>query len=676
MDRKNKKAAQVAAGASGGKDGGRGGKNQRRENQSAVASGGSPSTSGSSMRNPLLSGSTAPTRALPASSRPPLSMPLKATISPSAPAPLLQDTDFASFALRDESNKHSVAPAQGKSSQSPFPLVKPDATAADQVVGVVENRASPAPSPLPPSTPSAPRRFGVNQPRSPDFGPIGSPPRSISSTGQATRMNGFSPSTPPSHNTGFVSSSPFSAPGPNSVLITYKEDSPSDVEGLAASLGRSWITWNTVPSKIKNRVDFDSKLIAEEDVVEDGDLEDFLPNTLTDLLTPEERTRRMSRSNSGQPMAVAKRDSSLQRTNTDVSHHRYSRSVPANSLLGDLRSIWSDNHATSNEPIPPSGGLPFSATGGLGSGTPGSFKSNTGFGSQPINEDALSPPILSPTNASAAFLPGLHHHYLNSKTGAQRSTATNPRTAGPSFHSTSTGAATPNTPSTHAYVPAGSTGMALSPPQQNHFGNRPRFDGAMPDSFVTPTSNRQVPIPGGNSEFGGDVDERRNALSPSTRALQAHAPGQSLPQGLAAGYSRIHALPPPPMISSPPGTGAFSTGQAVPFSSSGTNGHELAGTADYSSTMQGMGAPSQNAGLDSMFTRLSYPVSAPRIPSSTSPGMSATASARHVQMSPAVTAPGMVRNASGRSWQSQGPFSPLSGRVVTGDDDELFIMDG
>jgi len=33
-------------------------------------------------------------------------------------------------------------------------------------------------------------------------------------------------------------------------------------------------------------------------------------------------------------------------------------------------------------------------------------------------------------------------------------------------------------------------------------------------------------------------------LSPSARALQSHAPGQSLPQGLAAGLSRLHLVPP------------------------------------------------------------------------------------------------------------------------------------
>jgi hypothetical protein len=50
------------------------------------------------------------------------------------------------------------------------------------------------------------------------------------------------------------------------------------------------------------------------------------------------------------------------------------------------------------------------------------------------------------------------------------------------------------------------------------------------------------------------------ALSPSARALHAHAPGQSLPQGLAAGYSRMHAQPAPPPLGSPGAGGAFGVG--------------------------------------------------------------------------------------------------------------------
>ncbi|EKM57935.1 uncharacterized protein PHACADRAFT_251845, partial [Phanerochaete carnosa HHB-10118-sp] len=105
MDRKNKKAAQAAASAgnSSGREGHRSGRSQKSGGQ-----GSQNSSSGS--RGSLLSGSTAPTRSL-SSSRSGIPMPLKATLSPSAPAPPVQNTDFASFGLPDESNKLPSAPA-------------------------------------------------------------------------------------------------------------------------------------------------------------------------------------------------------------------------------------------------------------------------------------------------------------------------------------------------------------------------------------------------------------------------------------------------------------------------------------------------------------------------------------------------------------------------------------
>lgn len=110
MDRKNKKAAQAAASAanSAGRDGQRTGRSQKGASQGSRNGSSAP-------RNPLLSGSTAPTRSL-SSSRSVIPMPLKATLSPSAPAPPVQNTDFASFGLPDETNKLPNAPAQGKTS--------------------------------------------------------------------------------------------------------------------------------------------------------------------------------------------------------------------------------------------------------------------------------------------------------------------------------------------------------------------------------------------------------------------------------------------------------------------------------------------------------------------------------------------------------------------------------
>jgi hypothetical protein len=161
------------------------------------------------------------------------------------------------------------------------------------------------------------------------------------------------------------------------------------------------------------------------------------------------------------------------------------------------------------------------------------------------------------------------------------------------------------------------------------------------------------PIPSGNDPRGNG-EEGRNVLSPSARALQAHAPGQSLPQGLAAGYSRIHALPPPPAVPSPAASSTF-----APSTSFQANASERVQFSEWIGMSPGTHAPNPHShgmtSLDSLTSRAPYTNIAPARPP-VGPA-SATAS----------------RNTSGKSWGT--PLSPLSRPVVTGDDDDLFDMD-
>lgn len=551
MDRKNKKAAQAAANAANGgsgsgkddKRGGRGGKNTQR----------SEPRDGS--RNPLLLGSTAPTRNL-SSSRG--AMPsMKSTLTPSAPAPPVKDTDFASFGLPDETNKLSSPPAQSKA-------LNEGAQDENSTGKVTESKAENAgstdgsPAHLPTSIPT---RRNPASPSAVDFGPIGSPPRA-----SPARVNGFSPGTSPHH----LSTSPFSAPGTQTTFLIHEQrDASSDFKsksGLSASLG-ALMSWSSdlKPSR-KNGLGISGSSLTNDIVVEDDDLEEFIPGSLSDLLTPEERSRRFSRTTSAnrpqltpghEPLGPGhQHSSSITGATTGNSQHHYSRSVPAPSLLQDIRSIWSDN----NGPIPGSPdtlgavGTPITG-GGLGNGTPSSFQSGSGFSNR-IDE------MLAPTNASAAFLPGLHHHYLKGKSGGLSSTS---GVSSPYLHTPSgSGAATPS----GGYAP-GMNGMALSPPRVSGLQSQRPYEAAG-SSETYLSSTRHLPNLGRAPVGPDSVDhlhhlnhDRRNALSPSALALQAHAPGQSLPQGLAAGYSRIHALPPPPVIASPSGSSvAFSPGRS------------------------------------------------------------------------------------------------------------------
>ncbi|KAG0706883.1 hypothetical protein DFH29DRAFT_92196 [Suillus ampliporus] len=636
MDRKNKKSAQLAANAAGSggqKDGAKAGRSVRKDSHAHQGSGGA--SSAGNARGGLLSGSTAPTRSLSASTRPPISMPLKATISPSAPAPPLNDTDFASFSLPDDTEKLPAAPLQRRSTPPP----EPESPAPAQDSEFKEEHKSPSPPTLPLSMPST-RRSGLSHrpTDSADLGPIGSPPRgSLPRTGLT---NGFSPGTSPAAPA--ISST---LPAQSQSVFQSYDSQPSILDtkhrsGLAASLGAWKTELGPVPSQVVNRGDGSLNMRGLNEIaVEDEDLEEFLPSSLNDLLTPEERSRRMSRTNSVRPAQVQNNGLGLDppfltaHSQAEGSRHHYSRSVPATSLLGDVKSIWAER----------TGGLPGSPDTShafnLAVGTPSSFKSTSGFGGRSFTNEDVNPSssLLSPSNASAAFLPSLHQYYLNSKpSGIQRSTSGLGRPAG-----------SPLQPPTPQNPPP----TSFSPPRISSLGgHRPPFD--------EHASGRPIP-------FGGEGEERPAAISPSIRALQAHAPGQSLPQGLAAGYSRIHALP---MTMSPSSAAAFSPG-------SNNNLHSLnhdwvggsVNQPDHLFAADG-GVPlsSSMAGLESMFSRLSYSAAA----TSRSPLNNTGLAYSPTQGSPL----GIQRGTPGnRNWHAQ---SPLSKPVVTADDDELFSMDG
>ena len=650
MDRKNKKAAQLAANANGlAKEGGRGGKSSKSGSQPGGGSGGS-GTGSSSARNTLLSGSTAPTRILQGSARAPMPIPLQAAVSPSAPAPPVQDTEFASYGLPDESNQLPTAPAQNKSFASP-PMDDSTLPEADVVLPDVQIEqealvASNVPSsPLPFHSPSAPRQMRL--PSNPaDLGPIGSP-RSVSSQGQVTRVNGFSPGTSPPQGAAILSTSPFSAPGAQSVFFSYenKTNLPDDLKtrsGIAASLGATH-AWRPEPPTGGTLDGFSGEI-----VVEDEDLEEFVPGSLSELLTPEERSRRYSRTHHTNVAAGAAWGANP-RPNAETHHHRYSRSVPAPTLLGDIKSIWSEggqNVIGSPRKGVMDVGPPGATVPVVGNGTPSSFRSASAFGSHSLADDHINS-FLSPSNASAAFLPGNYQNYLNARSGGARAgMAAGAGVSGLRGH-------TPNSTNGSNVNAANLLARINDPAPAAPAQRQQPFDGTS-ESLGNQPFQLGRPIPSGGDPRGNGEDGR-NVLSPSARALQAHAPGQSLPQGLAAGYSRIHALPPPPpVVPSPAASSTF-----APSSSFQTNASERVQFSEWIGMSPGMHPPNAHGvtGLESLASRAQYTsIGVARPPAS---AVSATAS----------------RNTSGKSWGT--PLSPLSRPVVvTGDDDDLFPMDG
>ncbi|KAG5642689.1 hypothetical protein DXG03_002317 [Asterophora parasitica] len=780
MDRKNKKAAQAAAGGGdrgdrterGGGREGKGGRGGKRDGHAPTNSAG---------RNPLLAGgSTAPTRA---SGRPSMSMPLKATLSPSAPAPPL-----ASFGVLDDlegTGQLASAPAQGKVATDGAAATTAAAAAPEDegsITPVKEKEEEPqvdaaeaepvpnkpkSPSPLPSS---APRPSAPTSATKLDFGPIGSPPTNGIALGTSPHPNG---------DTSLLSSSPFSAPGAQSVFLSGSYGGGGN--GITASLGsvammgsRTRTGWgestfggmgmSVQPRSsgfdvYESRGGFGLARQREEDTaVDDGDFEDFVPSSLTDLLTPEERRRRMSRSHSGQGAGAgaaltggAYGAGAEQAPNTSAGvgaqglggGHRYSRSVPAPSLLGDIKSIWAESrpspsaHHTALPSSPPAHtnanihshhtnfhthrGTPsisgsfvprFDAGSGVGSFSHGEELSmsmgSTGSG--------VGMRGLSPSNASAAFLPGLHGAYLASrasKAGASQQglgLGLGGARGGAAARGVSGGSGlagnyllggsgqSPNTSShihTHTNVNAGTHHTYRAAPSP--------FDLTQHSHHLHPHTSRPIPATANNANSAAnsngqnhDDHHTTHLVSPSARILQSHAPGQSLPQGLAAGYSRIHALPPPPSLASPGsagigGVGGFGatppadavTGTGVP--SSGPYGGWKATTGVSATQGQGQtqtaAASPTSGGLDAMFSHLSY--SAVAAASRTTPTQQPTAAAGNVAIN--MSPPGLTRNVSGGRYgavqgaqgHALGPLSPLSGPVVSrDDDDELFSMDG
>ncbi|KZS98221.1 hypothetical protein SISNIDRAFT_480989 [Sistotremastrum niveocremeum HHB9708] len=496
MDRKNKKAAQQAANGGSGK----GDRNGRKEVEGGKNDG---------HRERGASSGPLPTRVKLAGTglKAPISI-SKATISPSAPAPALTDVDFDLGGLDDRS--HDAASTKANAQQS-TDVVSAPSTKATTPPQTPPNpnttQRSPTDSHRPPAlplhTPSAPRGF-VRSDGSPviDFGPVGSPPRSspittglhIPSSTQPT-LNGFSSGTSPPIASSFKASSPFSAPGGNSIFMSYniREEDPMGNEitrhpTLASSLGPGTTLgsrgWDIQAGRSRygsasaglggdHNVDTESSAFLDDN----NDLEDFLPSSLTELLTPDEKRRRLSRSNNARPTL-------------ESLHHRHSRSVPALSLLDNMSNLWGDGNQRSTQHQHKNPGHAFGTT-----------------------SNGPSPSILGTSNVSAGFLPNVH---MARPAGAGSRTVSDTQALQSSLA---------RSPPSHT----GLLGRALNEGGSSYLGMHP---------VGLKSSNHEDMLSAGLNHL---------ALSPSSRALQAHAPGSSLPKGLAAGYSRIHARPGPLM---------------------------------------------------------------------------------------------------------------------------------
>ncbi|WWC60352.1 uncharacterized protein I303_102923 [Kwoniella dejecticola CBS 10117] len=248
--------------------------------------------------------------------------------------------------------------------------------------------------------------------------------------------------------------------------------------------------------------------------------EDFLPSSLSDLLTPQERARRMSR-----------RDSQGQEDYAQSPGGRYGS------------PLWNQGFASGGERLAQSAGP---ALGPGGSGFLKSLWSADGEDARKYQQD---------TEGEAGH-----------QTGGSPSAATTGTGAGAHAHAS-------NAVEGEDGFAFGPTTAKQAPKRQTSLLTQQRSP-TSGSSITSPTSpNRQIHM---TEPY---LIRNLESSSPSaTKVLEAHLPGQSLPGGLASALSRLHmqnTLPKHSGLSSSPSVNGTGNGQTQPKIDAHGQGHDM-----------------------------------------------------------------------------------------------------
>lgn len=292
----------------------------------------------------------------------------------------------------------------------------------------------------------------------------------------------------------------------------------------------------------------DSEVFALDDEDDEDNGEDFLPSSLNELLTPRERARRMSRHNSNQqsgsvgismgwngtppttagtPQTVEFGSSWDARLNPDHFLNRQAQSAGA-VAGGFLQNLWDD----SGEDARKSKTSDNSNLMGL----------NTGDRAIKVSDVAGS------TSQSS----GLSSMFASrGQRGSLSNSPTHPATAPVSDTGFTLGPSSASVAFLPQFGPRSST-LLETGSRGNHSPSRPsplhHYTQADGSQLVSNGTSRFAAVPAATAGRGEKLTSGFAAIgqpvvSPTVVALQSHAPGQSLPQGLAAGLSRIHLQP-------------------------------------------------------------------------------------------------------------------------------------
>lgn len=330
---------------------------------------------------------------------------------------------------------------------------------------------------------------------------------------------------------------------------------------------------------------------AFEEETEDLEAEEFLPSSLSDLLTREERERRFSRGGAIRPTkdsllpteglntpveddevwerTVRQRPNAGDQLSPDTAN-AFSRSVPATNLIGQVRSLW-DRDPAANPGMTATSSTGMARTNAPGGITQDMFGGVSGsYGPSP---SMLSSSLMS--NASNAFL-------QSSRLGAGDAHPSQK----PLVNDLQVGS---YNPSSMLYQKQ----QQMSHAAHQHHSSISGFPSSL--SARNGTQGVTSQAAGGYSMYSGPADlggenksgiasmygqrttsqqvQQRPAMTTQNTSTHAHAndsltglrhePGQSLPRGLGAGLSRLHFVPAGSLgstVGSPPlGSGFGST---------------------------------------------------------------------------------------------------------------------
>lgn len=468
-----------------------------------------------------------------------------------------------------------------------------------------------------------------------NYGPIGSPPRAaagaLSSIMAGLTLGGAPPrsdvpqaSDGPSSvtsqssihahmNTATLGTSPFSAPGSRALFMGYPAapGEPSSVTsqsnipaylggghgplkaGVPASFaGSRAIGWGagtdgrrpSLPghhqrpsiggSSIRSGV-LDEIALEEEDG--DGlEAEEFLPSSLSNLLTKEERARRFSRGGARPAKEVVIGDDADDDFDTlrrsiavqDAQHSAFSRSVPATTFLNNpraMRSLWENdvNQPSGNGTEPFTGMTRTLSSNAAGGDT---FVGSLG-GSYGPSPSMLSSSVLS--NSSAAFLGKARVAPRTTSYGA-------PTTNGP-INDLQIGSYNPQ----GTFYGANTQGHGAGHHHHSSISGITSAGLQAQSKGLASQNSGQYSMYAGPSDLALDPKHNGHGLhqpGPHTAGVGMddllHEPGQSLPRGLGAGLSRLHFVPAMSL-----GSGVGSPTPGTTFGSPGPTSPPSFGTA-------------------------------------------------------------------------------------------------